>query len=99
MMYNTLKGLISSITYKPGVIIELKDYGRVLFTLTTACSDNPNKMSLREAELVLPTNYLTMDLEDIKLLIYKHLLDWESHEVQEWYKIQGVRYKDPHLGS
>lgn len=107
--YFTLERLLSVVTYKPGVSVRAKPpepgsaymhgVGSIIIEATVPSSYDPlNLISVGRSIDVPP--YLIEQATENRDRFYKwlfsQLMSYEKHEAQEWFKVGGVMFDDPH---
>lgn len=96
MTFEQAQEILARITYKPGWKIELVDFGFVKVSIRHKATDAND-----------PNRTIDIRFEQGVELIHtdeKRLVDWificvraaEIHEIEEWFKIDGHCFRDPH---
>lgn len=108
MTFEELETEISKISYKPGW--EIRTYQALVFTeiVITALRNNSDEWSpQRDADeygkIIITSKYrlsgsevhhLTKDI--LKARIQDFILRAEVHEIEEWLRVDGKRFREPH---
>lgn len=95
-----LKGILKNFTYKPGWKFRLEDFGSFLVLCIDAevpCTDEPGRMiNIRFRENFDPLVHRAMDERAWMRWLRERILDVEKHEIDEFFKVDGVKVFDPH---
>jgi hypothetical protein len=113
MTQEQVQQVLRRITYKPGTKLSLMTFDDISALLNKPTSppaillesDVPNRDNPRETtRIVFQTALLPGEMEhlDERILLMRvrvMLLEWETHEAMEWFKLDGVRVHDPHAAE
>lgn len=95
-------GLIEKITYKPGAVFMIErcavmDVIRLVVTLQVVNAENPNeKIPINFQRVLREDHFTALNEKNFLAMIRASLLELEIHEVNEFFKIRGEHYIDPH---
>lgn len=106
-----LERLLAPVTYKPGVTISARPpvpgpagmfgVGSIFIEARVPSSYNPMQLIPVGKSVDVP-DYLIERAESIEgqerfyNWLFNHLMSFEKHEAQEWFKINGTPFNDPH---
>jgi len=102
MTFEEAEAILARVTYKPGVLLlveRLKEWS-VLFVRmewTAADADGGGKVVVLRAETSIPQSSLVgYSVRDLLFDVEQLCVRIERHEIQEWLKLDGVRFRAPH---
>lgn len=93
---------VDRITYKRDTVIIVSpmaslDEIAITISRNVECSSGSGKVNaLRSSEIYFYQYLLNVDPEELCGRIYSLIKRFELHELDEWFKIDGKHYRDPH---
>jgi len=98
-----IRAFLKDVTYKPNYKFELVDSPDldvllIRLEVITADSDNPKVTTKVTSDIKIPIWELVDDRwqEFFSHQLYVMIVDFEHHEINEWFKIKGNHYREPH---
>jgi hypothetical protein len=98
-----VRALLARVTYKPGAVFTVMQNpftGFLIIGLTSEvqnATDPACKVQISMQVRIDPDQVLEMpDNEFYQMVLYTLVEEWETHEMQEWLKVDGKPVKDPH---
>jgi hypothetical protein len=107
--YFKLERLLVGVTYKPGITISarppipgsvyMNGVGALVIKARVPDSYDPMKFITVGKHIEVPGTLVDLAETDPRKFyrwVFHQLLDFEKHEAQEWFKINGVLFDNPH---
>jgi len=106
MFDSRLESVLKSFTYKPGFEFELpysSDHHTVLVRLVAKVPDVENPSELTKVIITGGIPIWELDIPEWEERFLRHLyemiVDFEHHEIDEWFRINKKRRKNPHKNN
>lgn len=102
MTLNEAQSIINSITYKPNTKLNIRMLSKddhIVLTLTSTeidSNDNSKTILINNQYYFDPYGFKGIDKEYFLTVVKSTLVDAAKHEVDEWFKVNGKHYTDPH---
>lgn len=91
--------IVNQITYKPNWKIHAESWIsniNIRFVFKTLDRDTEQPIEVVSSESLDERIFKNWDRKRVIVWIYARILKLEEHELNEWFKINGVRYIEPH---
>ena len=95
--------LMHRITYKPdsqvNIMLDAPEYYYLSIQIPVYDAHNPKEHSLLRMNIRLPLKETLDEMTDDQIIkmVFDGIMDYERHEAQEWFKLDGKIIYDPHV--